>query len=208
MKSFNAGKRALIVISILLAFSSTLHSQNHFGIYIGAGVCKELNNLITTYYKHGFEAECIYKISFRDYMDFRVMAGYKQRGFFDRDVYYWKDQPDITNFHLFSLGPDIIFPVYHGNGKLYLVTGLRGNYLHHEAGSKSIDYSSYLDKLQLEANAGIGWEFPPGMFCEGIVSGNCLNKASKTEAENMKAYDFYFGLSVGYYFQKKKKNKQ
>ncbi len=86
------------------------------------------------------------------------------------------------------------------------MAGLYGNYLvgYSSNSDYELDYIEDLDKLQLEANAGIGWTFNSGIFLEAEISGNCLNKANKNKVPDLKAYDIYFGLNVGLTLKNKK----
>jgi hypothetical protein len=206
MKSLLVSKQVLIAGIILLAIADDLNSQHHFGLYIGAGMCKEATGYITTYFKPGLDLNASYNIDFKDHLGFRILAGYKLRGFEDQLVYSngTTVTSKITNYHLLTFGPDIIFPLYQRNGKLYLLAGLRGNYLFAEKMAYPLYLSNYLDKLQLEADAGIGWEFDNRLLLECIFSGNCLNKGNKSFDEDFKAYDLYFGLGIGYIFGESK----
>jgi hypothetical protein len=204
-------KKCLFASIIFLIISNNLVSQDSFGIYLGGGACKEGNSLVTTYFKPGFEAGATYKIDFRKHLGFRIMAGYKLRGFKDRamELSGVSGEPGIVNYHLVTFGPDMIIPLVNEKSKIYFLAGVRGNLLLAASGSFAEDavdldeYTEMLDKIQLEALGGIGWAFLDGIFIEGIVSGNCLNKGNRNTESDFRAYDLYFGISVGYTFQKR-----
>jgi hypothetical protein len=198
--------RFIAISIVLLQTTSNLSfSQNQFGLFAGAGMSKEGNSLFSTSYKPAFELGCSYNINYKDYLDFRIIVGYKQRGYREDITIVSSGVTDIDKayYHIITFGPDFIFPLHEKKNKIYLLAGLRGNYLvaYSYNFDYEIDYPELLDKLQLEANAGIGWSFGPGIFIEGIFSANCLNKANKSKEPDLRAYDFYFGLATGYTFR-------
>ena len=205
MKS-SAIVRFIIISMVLLQTTSNLtFSQNRFGLLAGVGMSKEGNSIFSTSFKPAFELDGSYNIDFKNYLDFRIILGYKLRGYRDDMTYIPSGVTDIDKayYHLITFGPDFIFPLYQGKSKFYLLAGFRGNYLiaYSNTFDYDPDYPAFLDKLQLEANTGFGWSFGPGIFIEGIISGNCLNKANKSKEPQLQAYDFYFGLATGYTFR-------
>lgn len=204
MKSIVALRFAIILL-FLQIITNISYSQNRFGLLAGAGISKEGNSIFSTSFKPAFELDGSYNIEFKNYLDFRFILGYKLRGYKDDITYLSTGVTEVNraNYHLITFGTDFIFPVYNGKNKIYLLAGLRGNYLvaYSLTYDYEVDYGSYLDKLQLEANAGIGWSFNSGIFIEGVISGNCLNKANKSKEPNLRAYDFYLGLATGYTFK-------
>lgn len=204
MKSIAALRSIIISLILIHTTSNITFSQNRFGLLAGAGLSKEGNSLFSTSFKPAFELDGSYNIDFKNYLDFRIILGYKLRGYRD-DIIYSTGVTDFNKayYHLITFGPDLIFPLYKEKNKLYLLAGLRGNYLiaYSFTFDYETDYGVLLDKLQLEANAGIGWSFGSGIFIEGIISGNCLNKANKSKEPDLKAYDYYFGIATGYTFK-------
>ena len=191
---------------IILLFSIPSQAQQQFGIYFGLGACKEGNSLISTRFKTGFEAGAFYPIEIAKHFDVRVLAGYKLRGFKDEvtDMYGSPDETANINYNLLTLGPDLLFPFLERKEKVYLLAGVRGNYLMSTTGSfagveaDTQSYAEMLDRLQLEISGGIGCEMQSGLILEAIISGNCLNKGNKNVESDFKAYDLYFGVTVGY----------
>ena len=204
MKPTAALRFIFISLFFLLVISNVSYSQNRFGILAGAGISKEGNSLFSTSFKSAFELDGSYNIDFKNYLDFRIILGYKLRGYQEDITYPSTGATDIRKayYHLITFGPDLIFPVYQKNNKIYLIAGLRGNYMvsYSFTTDYEIDYGALLDKLQLEANAGIGWSLNSGIFIEGVISGNCLNKGNKSKGPDLRAYDFYIGLATGYTF--------
>jgi len=86
-------------------------SQNNFGIAVGGGISKEGNSLITTLFKSAWEIDLFYKIDFNNYLDIRIITGYKNRGYKDNVNLNSPDgmNPVKIHYHLISLGPDCIF---------------------------------------------------------------------------------------------------
>jgi hypothetical protein len=202
--------KLLIVVAIFLSIPNLLNSQNRFGIYAGIGMCKEGNSLFGTGFRPGVDLNATYNITYSKHLDFRLMAGYKLRGFREDYPVNSGNSEELkkTDYHLLSLGPDVIIPLFRtkNNSSLYFSGGLRCNVLLAMTGSfkdYEIDYEDFLDKIQLEADAGIGWQFDMGLLLEAVVSGNCLNKGNKSYDEDFKAYDLYFGLGVGYVFSRR-----
>lgn len=193
---------------IFIIISNQPEAQAQFGLYLGGGASKEGNSMFSTQYKPAFEADAVYNIDLKKYLDLRILAGYKLRGFRDQSTDF-SGQPvesATINYHLLTVGPDLLFPVLEKKQKLYLLAGLRGNYLvsvtgsFAEEGTDPDEYTEMLDKIQLEAIAGIGWEIKSGLMLEAILSGNCLNKGNKNTTPDFRAYDLYFGLALGYVF--------
>lgn len=206
--------KSIFFYTLLSILANGAAAQNHIGIYIGLGACKEGNSLISTKFKPGFEADVFVDLDVSKPLDLRILGGYKLRGFKDEvnDQYGNPTETAIIKYHLLTFGPDLIFPVLEKNNKIYLVAGLRGNYLASVTGSlagagiDTEEYSEMLDRLQLEASGGIGCEMPSGFIMEAVVSGNCLNKGNKAVNDDFRANDLYFGVSLGYRFQAKPSN--
>ncbi len=205
MKSTAIVRCVIISMVLILTISDLTFSQNRFGLLAGVGMSKEGNSIFSTSFKPAFELVGIYNIDYKDYLDFRIILGYKLRGFREDMTYISSSATDVDKayYHLITFGPDFIFPLYQEKSKIYLLAGLRGNYLvaYSYTFDYGQDYPDLLDKLQLEANTGFGWSFSPGIFIEGIISGNCLNKDNKSKEPNFQAYDYYFGLATGYTFR-------
>jgi hypothetical protein len=210
MKSAALLRFMIISLICLLISSNITYSQNRFGLLAGAGMSKEGNSIFSTSFKPAFEIDGIYNIDFKNYLDLRMVLGYKLRGYRDEITYPSSGVTDIdkTSYHLITFGPDFIFHVYQEKHKIYLLAGLRGNYLvaYSYTSDYSEDYPALLDKLQLEADIGMGWSLKSGVFIEGVFSGNCLNKENKNKEPDFLAYDFYLGLSAGYNFKPKHKD--
>lgn len=203
MKLLNSLRLISTLLLLLLLLSNSSFSQNRFGLLAGVGMSKEGNSAFSTYFKPAFELDGCYNIDYKDYLDFRIILGYKLRGFRDDNANSMgATDAGKAYYHLITFGPDFVFPLSKGKNKLYLVAGLRGNYL--VAYSFTIewitDYGALLDRLQLEVDTGIGLSFESGLFIEGIFSGNCLNKANKSKEPDLRVYDYYLGLATGFTF--------
>ena len=208
MNPFRILIKSIFFCILFSLLSKGIAAQNHLGIYLGLGACKEGNSLISTSFKTGFEGDAFYHIDIAKHFDIRVIAGYKLRGFKDEvtDMNGNPTSTAIINYHLITFGPDLLFPIIEKNNRFYLLAGFKGNYLASTTGAmagtgiSTEEYAEMLDKLQLEASAGIGFEMPSGFFMEALASGNCLNKGNKKVNADFKAHDFYFGAGGGYKF--------
>lgn len=182
------------------------NSYAQFGIKAGIGVSYEYNNLINTYSKTGGELSCFYYVPMSKFPDIRIDLGYKQSGYVSKLMeLVGTVKSDVTKYQLLTFGPDLIIPFNSQDNKIYLYAGIRINYLlasdfafeNQEVGF-SEDYRRSFSKIQYMADAGIGVNVTPAFFIEIGSNGNFINKINRTKSTGSKAYDYYFGITLGY----------
>ncbi len=191
-----------IALYLLLSVDNISFSQNRFGVSTGVGFSKDINSVLQTSFKTGFEINGEYKIDIKKSLNLKIICGFKQRGF-KNEIYfpstntysYYK-----ANYNLITFGPDLIVPFNKEKNKAYFLIGLKSNYFLSGSYLYSDNICSHFSKLQFESNAGLGWKFKSGIFIESIISGNFINKVNKLKDTHLKSYDLYIGLLVGIAF--------
>jgi len=147
-----------------------------------------------------------YTHNLNDKISARIEGGFTQKGFRSKVHFPGPgindDEVYQTTYNYISVGPDIIIAFPKPKKTVYLLSGIRTDYLINYT-TEDDNYKQVMEDfrhLQLLLNAGAGLIFPSGIFLEINGSIDFLNKIKTTERTNSgpRIYDIYFGLSVGY----------
>ena len=185
-------------------------AQNRFGIMAGAGISRESINLVYTSGKIGYEVIASYNILWKDDLNFRINSGYKQRGH-KYEIFYLSSgltESDFTVYHLLTIGPDLIIPLNKINKRIYFYGGLTTDYLvdykiafEDSPEDAGVHLADSYSKIQFSADARIGMRFNSSLFVEFRGNGNFINKIKDKKRPGPRAFDYYFGLTLGYHFK-------